>query len=807
MEKRLNFIAIAEDTKKLQGEAAKLRNYTKRKSVKSAATLTEKLRELYSNLLALLSGDIPLSYVEEENPPKEEAAPKGRGDAISALVREEENENEEEERSPEEGQEEAPESPVGSLGESLAELGLEEFENASDVMSLMITLASYLGLEAEERGIVNTIMRLPRSEKTDLNLLTAAKVLVGDLCFCYDFTGAVLLFKEISSRADEASSLLSFLNMGAFLADKLGEKGSLDVAKEIYAIMREVYDKRPLSSEKEVYFEAMNSALYSLVVHFLALEKLDEAFSRYEDMQEFKGSDAGFALMAKAGFRLFLPFSRGADDKNRKKLLKSLAPKDEDPDTTVIKASVALMVARDEAMSGRSDGARSIFEVMESLPNQNYIHLDVIRAAGSIIDLFLSISMEDEALALFNHVSIRVSEGIAYAAMVDPAIQLILNFYENGRLEEAKEIFINSWDLSSREDDLVRFAKAFAELIHLRVDIGFAEEAYELLEIFQNDHDSDEVLKVELGMIYEVVKSLAKHGYTSEAEQLMSSVVTNDLSPEIKNARIMAELCLFNAFLLANENQMAFAFWKRNAVLEGSDVISYRWTKAAERLIESLVDKKDCVRARRVYDIVRKKLPGDEKFILKLYTMALEIILGYCAKGYHLAAQTLFESLPDPGESVKLEAEKAELAFLLMTDLFKKGMVVNSINFYQSLIPEEANTRRTPGLARLASWLVRNLCSRGSLDQAFEVYESLATLKPQAEIARQRAKAALRLIHLAVKLERAEEALVLFKSIPLFYDPKKIQAKLSEAAKELTLLLTRKNELEKAQEIKRYIIR
>jgi tetratricopeptide (TPR) repeat protein len=160
-------------------------------------------------------------------------------------------------------------------------------------------------------------------------------------------------------------------------------------------------------------------------------------------------------------------------------------------------------------------------------------------------------------------------------------------------------------------------------------------------------------------------------------------------------------------------------------------------------------------------------------------------------------AFAIYDSLPEHANSKRLEREKFEVSFFLISNYFHCERYDDALKLYNCLPDPMTNNRSQGYKARIANWLISEFCIIGNIPMAESVYKSMECLGESSDLNRARATATLSLVGAYTHLQKAEEAIQLLKSIPGIYDPNKLSKAVNEAVWELSQLLrdTHKEEL------------
>ncbi|MDR1036130.1 MAG: hypothetical protein LBT40_06055 [Deltaproteobacteria bacterium] len=698
-------------------------------------------------------------------------------------------------------------------------------------------LASRLGDLELVRGAAERIMALPDAGKVPSRKLEAGAVLISDCVLCCDYDQALAVLEDLRRHACGRANASTWLASAAGLACALADTGRSSDAMDVYSAMRPF-------RRWEASRPARAEAAARIVAGLKLAGDLEGAFAVFREMGTYATGPEPFRLYMRAGLSLLAALSRSPGQEGRHAFLaRALHVPSESAESSVLRGEAALSYVEECARLGELDEARAVLEAFADFSGAPLVAVHRARAAAAVAGACLDVRRLDEARVLLeSQVSLGSGPGTGegtgaargsrdkavpgaaagkarratgdpaeasraeYSAVFHASLRLVAELNECLRDDDARDFCRTVADAARDEGDTLAFAEAALAAVEECCSNGFAMEALGLYHAFAPVKGPEPLMFVSCRMGAAVVSSLGRMGFATEAEALLGALPSTRRSGDrIYYERLQAETEAFGALLSVGLYGRAARLFKRRADFRGPEKAARKWMKAAGRLVESYVDEGSVANARRIFEHSRREAPRGGKFTLKLFAMAQDIISGYCEKGELKAARELFDSLPGDGGSSRLEEEKAEIAFYLTIHYCRKGEITDALSFYASL-PGESAAGRLPALkARTASWLIADLSGRGFAEEAASVYESLARLGPADGLELIRAKSAIRLVTAFTQSEHTGRALELLKTIPSFCDPKRVGRQLGAAVMALSLVMSKKNEVDKASDLRAFM--
>jgi tetratricopeptide (TPR) repeat protein len=662
----------------------------------------------------------------------------------------------------------------------------------------LVFLCSQMGFLALAEEFFEILVSLPFGDDYPLQTLLAAKYMVLDYALCHDFKKAMKVFMAAEKCVSTSESNKVFMGIGERLLDSLGANGLTSEAFLVHQTMQKNVDQMTQVD--------ISGATLHLIGHLKEQGELSKAIELYYEMEKYDHNDDCFFSRVKAGLSLFLPVSKLKNDAQWLSLMVSLTPNLESLDRTLLRTKAAISTIKEMIKERNLDEARGILDVMENLCPENQFRSLQIKAGLLVVSAYLENDLGDYAYTLYRLIPLKGIDEETYKDYLKKGLDIVVYYKDVCQDEFATDVLKYITDLAKNDKEKIILTKSFMELIKRLTNMDMLGEAEDLYLLFQIDSDNPTVIKLHVDMGATVARSLAHSGFIRKALDIFDNLPDLIGDETVLFTRLQIQMDIFNSFLTYNQYQKAFNFWKSQAVFTGSKRLAYRWTKATEKLIEAYVDSKDLTNAKKVYDLLRERLGvTEEKFIIRLYAMSLELMIAYSEKGDMAHAREIFDTLPDSRSSKRLENEKAELTFFLMLEYSRNSCAEEAISFFKS-IPVSGGSARLSNLkAKGGVLLIDELCSMGLINDAIIVYKTLESLGLENGLDVIRVKAALKLIRALVAAERGFEALELIKTIPLFYEPKKVSNQLNDINVALSFLFSRNNERDNVMELRAFM--
>ncbi|MDR3155251.1 MAG: hypothetical protein LBW85_13535 [Deltaproteobacteria bacterium] len=710
---------------------------------------------------------------------------------------------------------------AGALGEALLEA---------------VRLASRLGDLGRARACHDRLIGLPPPEGGSQGKLEAAAILAGDYFLCCDFGEAVSVLLAARRHAGGRAGAQAWLAGAARLGASLAEEGRLEEALAVYAAMR------PLRRWEFSGAERARAAL--AIVRGLRLAgDVERAFAVFRETGSYAKGPEAFRLHMEAALSLLLELSRAPGEGRYAFLSRALNDPAEPPERSILRGEAALAFVTGRAAVGDLEEARAVLDAFCEFSGAGLAELHRVRCAAVLAEGYMDAGRLDGAWRLLESVAgpwaasgaaarearaaalESVSAGAAgpvlsesagadslslapYGLILGAALRLAGALCAGGRGPEARVLCGLTARAAPGGRELSAFAEAALEAAEAKCKEGLALEALELWRAMpetEGPPEAYELARCRMGAA--AVRGLCAKGHTDEALAACAALpAPRAPGDRLYYERLQADMDVFNALLSAGLCGPAERHLRRRADFAGPEKAAQRWLAAAERLVECYADRGSLSKARAIFRLARRRAPKAGRFILRLFAMSQELISAYCAKGDLASARELYDGLPDPGPSVRLEQEKAEIFFFLTLNYCRKGEIREALGFYRSL-PDESPTGKLPYLkARTASWLIADLSGRGLPEEAAGVYESLSRLGEADGLDLVRAKSAIRLITAFTLAGDTDRALELLLAIPSFCDPARIGRQLRAAAAALSLALSERNDPEKAGALKAFTL-
>ncbi|MDR1079499.1 MAG: hypothetical protein LBQ79_00670 [Deltaproteobacteria bacterium] len=716
------------------------------------------------------------------------------------------------------------------LGSALTLSGEGDCELLGTMLAWEVKLASGLGELELVRRAAERIMCLPSTGKGALRKLEAGAVLISDCSLCCDFDSALAVLTDLKKHACGRTNAGLWLASASRLAGSLAEAGRTGDALEVSSAMRSF-------RRWEASRLARAQAAAKIVAGLKLRGDLEGAFAVFREMASYATGPEPFRLYMRAGLSLLPALSRSPEQEGRCSFLaRALLDPSESPEESVLRGEAALSYVEDCTREGLLDEAMVVLEAFGDFSGSELVAVHRSKAVAAVAEGYMDAMRLDEAQALLEGQASRgrASAGpgdgppvqgpaecgsrnrsaeagetrLAYAALF-PAILRLVSELDDCMCEEDARSFCRAVaGAAPDERDALAFAEAALEAVEDRCRSGQALEALGLYRALAPKDGPEPLMFVTCRMGAAVVRSLSGMGFVAEAEELLAALPgPRRPGDRIYYERLQAETDTFTALLTVGLYGRAAKLFKRRSDFRGPKKAAQRWLKAAGKLVESFADEGSVTKARSVFEHARRESPKGGKFTLNLFAMAQDIITGYCEKGELKSARELFDSLPGAGGSSRLEEEKAEISFFLTLNYCRKGEITDALGFFASL-PEASPTGKLPFLkARTAAWLIAELSGRGFAEEAASVYESLAGLGSADGLELVRAKSAIRLVTAFTQSEHTGRALELLKTVPSFCDPKRVGRQLGAAVRALSLVMAKKSEVDKANELRSFTMK
>ncbi|MDR1039320.1 MAG: hypothetical protein LBR80_03980 [Deltaproteobacteria bacterium] len=714
-----------------------------------------------------------------------------------------------------------------------------------------VSLASRLGELDLVRANAERIMALPPAGRNTLRKLEAGTTLMCDCAMCCDYPSALATLMDLRKYATGKAGVGRWLAAAAKLAGALADCGRSEEALDIYS------DMRPFQ-RWEASRQARAEAASKIVAGLKLAGDLEKAFAVFREMASYSTDAEAFLLYMRAGLSLLLPLSRSPEQGRYAFLARALSDPSESPEASRVRGEAALAYVEELAQAGVMDEARAVLDAFCEFSGAQLVAVHRARAAAAVACAYMEDSRLDEARLLLESLTFAPAKAPSaddrlvaaggkagspavqagspavqadstigkagspachtdaatdqadlasscYRALFDATMRLTGEYVDCMMISDARTFCRLMADAAPDERDALAFAEAALASVEDCCRKGFVLEALSLYRAFLPHRGPEPVMYLACRMGSAAIRALCGMAFTDEAVEALSTLPgARRPGDRIYYERLQAETDTFNALLSSGLYGKAGRLYRRRADYRGPEKAALKWLKAAERLVESYAEEGALAKARSVFEHARREAPKGGKFALRFFAMAQELISGYCENGDLKNARGLFDGLPGTGNSTRLEEEKSEISFFLTTYYCRKGELQDALAFFRSL-PEESATGRLPFLkARAAAWLIADLSGRGLVEEAASVYESLVGMGPADGLELVRAKSAIRLVSAFTQSENTDRALELLKTIPGFCDPKRVGRQLSGAVMALSLSLAKKNEVDKANDLRSF---
>jgi thioredoxin-like negative regulator of GroEL len=541
-----------------------------------------------------------------------------------------------------------------------------------------------------------------------------------------------------------------------------------------------------------------------------------------------------FRFYMRAGF-----FLRSAltvnDSRGRRAFLgRAFHDPSETEERSILRGEAALAAVEELCLGGSAEEARGILEAFDDFSGADAAAFHRARATALVAGCFLDAGRLDEARAVMEGLpplirassldpsssspldpkagsrGYRVPEAPGgrarkpFAALFEVSFRLMAELGEADRGEDASDFCRFMADCAESDGERFAFAEAGFDAVTERCRLYATYKAVSVFRAFDAEGRPAPFRNLVSRMGSCCVRNLCRDLSVSLALETSKLLPPHDRPGDPAYCeRLQADLDVYCTLIRVRRRDEAWRLYLDRADCKGTESAAARWLKAAGLLVDSYASDWKLSKARKIFDRVRAGAPRGVKATMEIYSMAQDLISGYCDKGALEAARDLYAALPDCGSSARLEEEKSEIFFYLVLAHVRKRDPDGAIAFFKGLPDESAGGSGSSVKVRAAAWLIAHFSGLGRVEEAESVYAELSRLKAEG-IEVVRAKSALRMVSDFTGSGDTDRALELLLTVPQFCDPERVEDQLEDEVMALLEALIAKNDAEKTGELKAF---
>ncbi|MDR1166171.1 MAG: hypothetical protein LBO66_09990 [Deltaproteobacteria bacterium] len=652
----------------------------------------------------------------------------------------------------------------------------------------LISLASDIGNLDIAKEIMDSALLLPSDdEETVVYKAKTGGVLLRDYSLCDDARAFFSLYDILIREATvpEAASAIAAEGVSA-LETALKSERPAEVAR-VYEMIKNL----PPFPE---YYSVLARTAHTLISNYPLLLEAGEALAYYKELERLATDPERVKLFAKDGVALLRQFARrGADDEYYEYVRDTFANREDDPEIAVLKAEGIRDFAAESFRSGNFELAKFAVDCLDFCRGDGRVGLVKVSANIELIVALLRDRNTKEAFRVFKTLP-KVSPGsIFLQTPMGAAAAMIRQFCDREQMESAKKVFKFMNARAANEKEALKFAFFIADSVRANIRKGFVKIAIGYYSGFTEYSHTRDFILLRASMASSITHALVKEGLCLAARAIYETVrVEEGDIPELQFEKAVMGLDIVKGYLAKDSFKKAAKFWRANADFKAAEKAALKWLKGAENLVETFVDENLFKRALKIYKFLPLGETLSEKAVLRIFAMAMEIIMGLLDARQYASVMEIHDTLPDARDSVKLSEEKYEISVFVLAAMAKRGRRAEAFSVFESLPDSGVSPKTGEFKAQASGRLISVFCAKGFRADAEKIYASLAGLNPSRAIARTRAKAALRIINACIGEDAPEKALELLLSFPTFIKPHRAKKGLAKASAALSAQLAAK---------------